>query len=86
MISYWANDFLFVEYEGTVINWHAKVNNNHVRPMTVAQEQLGDKEITNWVYGREGVAQYPAKEWQSYIRVSTPLTSLPCIEELSFKY
>lgn len=57
------NAFLGVEYEGLIINWQAKVLNNHVRPPTVAQELLGDQMITSWQYGADSKASYPAKEW-----------------------
>ena len=57
------NGFLGVEYEGIVINWMAKVLNDHVRPPTVAQELLGDEEISSWQLGKDETKTYPAREW-----------------------
>ena len=57
------NAFLGVEYEGIVINWMAKVLNDHVRPPTVAQELLGDEEILSWQLGADSPKAYPAREW-----------------------
>lgn len=60
------NGFLGVEYEGIVINWMAKVLNDHVRPPTVAQELLGDEEISSWQLGADKTKNYPAREWYEF--------------------
>ena len=61
--------FQAAEHEGIVLNWGAKVRNDHVRPTIVSQEILGDEPIENFFFGGEGLATYPAEQWNAYIRV-----------------
>jgi len=68
-VVYWAFSFLLVEYEGTLITWRSKVQNDHVRPTTVAQEILGNEVIESFQYGEDTTKSYPANQWNPYIRV-----------------
>mmetsp|Transcript_25218 Transcript_25218/g.69650 ORF Transcript_25218/g.69650 Transcript_25218/m.69650 type:complete len:545 (+) Transcript_25218:109-1743(+) len=56
------------EMDSIIIAWKEKINYDLIRPTSVIKS-WGDKLITTWAPGGGGVQEFPARDFEAYIRV-----------------